>query len=61
MFDWVFSLGVDDPIQCEQQQQQGKLFDHINPIFYKVYFYLQLVYMHGYFVVKLWLVAPIDA
>ena len=46
----ILSLGVDDPIEfehppqqhLEQQQQQGKLFDHINPIFYKVYFVFNL-------------------
>ena len=50
MVDLIFSLGVDDPIESdsapqqhlEQQQQQGKLFDHINPVFYKVYFDFQL-------------------
>ena len=66
---WVLSLGVDDPIECESNpqqslehnQQQGKLFDHINPTFFKSLLYLQLVCMHGYFVVKVWLVDPIDA
>ena len=47
MFDCIFSLGYDicgnpenDPPEqdLEQQQQPGKLFDHINPIFYKVTF-----------------------
>ena len=50
VIDWIFSLGIDDPIECEnppqqhleQQQQQGKLFDHTNPIFYTVYFDFQL-------------------
>ena len=40
-----FSLGFDicgdpehDPPQHIEQQQQGKQFDHANPIFYKAYF-----------------------
>ena len=65
----ILSLGVDDPIESEcapqqhfeQQQQQGKLFDHINPIFCKSLLYFTTCIHAWLFVFKLWLVAPIDA
>ena len=49
VFDLIFSLGVDDPTECEnpqqsleQQQQQGKQFDHSNPITFKFTFIYNL-------------------
>ena len=70
LYVWVLSLGFDicgdpehDPPQhtLEQQQQQGKQFDHANSLFL-----LKLISIYNcmyalLFVFKLWLVTPIDA
>ena len=63
VIDWIFSLGVDDPIECESNpqqslehnQQQGKQFDHtlISPITLKFNISFTLYVCIAYFVVKL--------
>ena len=69
LYVWVSSLGFDicgdpatdpDPLEpLEQQQQQGKLFDHTNPIFllklisiyncmYALLFVVKIMVSHSY-------------
>ena len=68
--DWIFSLGYDicgnpenDPPEqdLEQQQQPGKLFDHINPSFLSSLLLFTTSIHAWLFVFKLSLATPVDA
>ena len=67
----IFPLGFDicgdpaldpDPLEpLEQQQQQGKLFDHTNPIFLSSLLLFTTSIHAWLFVFKLSLATPVDA